>query len=413
MKIRKYLCIAAIWSLLLSTLSGCGNSTATEDTGTEEATTETTTEAEVTETAAQEDSADSESTGELGDDIYSFSMEFDGQTMKFPMTYQEFTDMGWELSSSEDPDTKVSTNSYGMLTFNKGASSVYVDVINFGINEVRLEDCLIGGISVDGSYDVDLTAVSVKLPGDIELGKATLDDIKAAYGEPSDTYEGDLYTKLTYEKDSYQEVELSVFKDDNTLKEVDMRNFEEPEDYDKGTVSDEVPDIVTSYETPTALGDDMMDTAVEYMGDLYSLPAPVSAFTANGWEIQDAEDTPYVEGGGIAFIDMMKNNQSIHFSVYNETENATALENCFVRELSFATYDPESIAMKLSGDITLGADKAELIKMADEKGYISEENDDYLRIYPNKDSKIRNYVEFWFNKDEDSNKAASVTAHHE
>ena len=375
--------------------------------------TETTTEAEVTETAAQEDSADSESTGELGDDIYSFSMKFDGQTMKFPMTYQEFTDMGWELSSSEDPDTKVSTNSYGMLTFNKGASSVYADVINLGINEVGLEDCLIGGISVDGSYDVDLTAVSVKLPGDIELGKATLDDIKAAYGEPSDTYEGDLYTKLTYEKDSYQEVELSVFKDDNTLKEVDMRNFEEPEDYDKGTVSDEVPDIVTSYETPTALGDDMLDTAVEYMGDLYSLPAPVSAFTANGWEIQDAEDTPYVEGGGIAFIDMMKNNQSIHFSVYNETENATALENCFVRELSFATYDPESIAMKLSGDITLGADKAELIKMADEKGYISEENDDYLRIYPNKDSKIRNYVEFWFNKDEDSNKAASITAHHE
>lgn len=375
--------------------------------------TETTTEAEVTETAAQEDSADSESTGELGDDIYSFSMEFDGQIMKFPMTYQDFVGMGWELSSREDPDTKVSTNSYGMLTFNKGASSVYADVINLGINEVGLEDCLIGGISVDGSYDVDLTAVSVKLPGDIELGKATLDDIKAAYGEPSDTYEGDLYTKLTYEKDSYQEVELSVFKDDNTLKEVDMRNFEEPEDYDKGTVSDEVPDIVTSYEAPTALGDDMMDTAVEYMGDLYSLPAPVSAFTANGWEIQDAEDTPYVEGGGIAFIDMMKNNQSIHFSVYNETENATALENCFVRELSFATYDPESIAMKLSGDITLGADKAELIKMADEKGYISEENDDYLRIYPNKDSKIRNYVEFWFNKDEDSNKAASVTAHHE
>lgn len=375
--------------------------------------TETTTEAEVTETAAQEDSADSESTGELGDDIYSFSMEFDGQIMKFPMTYQDFVGMGWELSSREDPDMKISTNSYGFVSFNKGKNSVSAEVMNLGINEVGLEDSLIGGISVDGSYDVDLTAVSVKLPGDIELGKATLDDIKAAYGEPSDTYEGDLYTKLTYEKDSYQEVELSVFKDDNTLKEVDMRNFEEPEDYDKGTVSDEVPDIVTSYETPTALGDDMMDTAVEYMGDLYSLPAPVSAFTANGWEIQDAEDTPYVEGGGIAFIDMMKNNQSIHFSVYNETENATALENCFVRELSFATYDPESIEMKLSGDITLGADKAELIKMADEKGYISEENDDYLRIYPNKDSKIRNYVEFWFNKDEDSNKAASVTAHHE
>ena len=370
--------------------------------------TETTTEAEVTETAAQEDSADSESTGELGDDIYSFSMEFDGQIMKFPMTYQDFVGMGWELSSREDPDMKISTNSYGFVSFNKGKNSVSAEVMNLGINEVGLEDSLIGGITVDGSYDIDLTSVSVKLPGGIELGKSTLDDIKAAYGEPSDTYEGDLYTKVTY-----QEVELSVFKDDNTLKKVDMENLEEPEGYDKGAVSDEVPDIVTAYKAPDALGSDMLDTAVEYMGDLYSLPAPVSAFTANGWEIQNAEDTPYVEGNGLAFIDMMKNNQSIHFSVYNETENATALENCFVRELSFATYDPESIEMKLSGDITLGADKAELIKMADEKGYISEENDDYLRIYPNKDSKIRNYVEFWFNKDEDSNKAASITAHHE
>ena len=367
--------------------------------------------AETTEAAGE--ATDSESAEGLGDDIYSFSMEFDGQTMKFPMTYQDFVGMGWELSSREDPDMKISTNSYGFVSFNKGKNSVSAEVMNLGINEVGLEDSLIGGITVDGSYDIDLTSVSVKLPGGIELGKSTLDDIKAAYGDPSDTYEGDLYTKVTYEKDTYQEVELSVFKDDNTLKKVDMENLEEPEGYDKGAVSDEVPDIVTAYKAPDALGSDMLDTAVEYMGDLYGLPAPVSAFTANGWEIQDAENTPYVEGGGIAFIDMMKNNQSIHFSVYNETENATALENCFVRELSFATYDPESIAMKLSGDITLGADKTELIKMADEKGYISEENDDYLRIYPNKDAKIRNYVEFWFNEDEDSTKAASITAHHE
>ena len=367
--------------------------------------------AETTEAAGE--ATDSESAEGLGDDIYSFSMEFDGQTMKFPMTYQDFVGMGWELSSREDPDMKISTNSYGFVSFNKGKNSVSAEVMNLGINEVGLEDSLIGGITVDGSYDIDLTSVSVKLPGGIELGKSTLDDIKAAYGDPSDTYEGDLYTKVTYEKDTYQEVELSVFKDDNTLKKVDMENLEEPEGYDKGAVSDEVPDIVTAYKAPDALGSDMLDTAVEYMGDFYSLPAPVSAFTANGWEIQNAEDTPYVEGNGLAFIDMMKNNQSIHFSVYNETENATALENCFVRELSFATYDPESIEMKLSGDITLGADKAELIKMADEKGYISEENDDYLRIYSNKDSKIRNYVEFWFNKDEDSNKAASITAHHE
>ena len=249
--------------------------------------------AETTEAAGE--ATDSEIAEGLGDDIYSFSMEFDGQIMKFPMTYQDFVGMGWELSSREDPDMKISTNSYGFVSFNKGKNSVSAEVMNLGINEVGLEDSLIGGITVDGSYDIDLTSVSVKLPGGIELGKSTLDDIKAAYGDPSDTYEGDLYTKVTYEKDTYQEVELSVFKDDNTLKKVDMENLEEPEGYDKGAVSDEVPDIVTSYETPTALGDDMLDTAVEYMGDLYSLPAPVSAFTANGWEIQN---TLSMCGGG-------------------------------------------------------------------------------------------------------------------
>ena len=55
------------------------------------------------------------------------------------------------------------------MTFNKGASSVYADVINLGINEAGLEDCLIGGITVDGSYDIDLSTVSVKLPGRIAI----------------------------------------------------------------------------------------------------------------------------------------------------------------------------------------------------------------------------------------------------
>ena len=56
--------------------------------------------AETTEAAGE--ATDSEIAEGLGDDIYSFSMEFDGQIMKFPMTYQAFTDMGWELSSRED-----------------------------------------------------------------------------------------------------------------------------------------------------------------------------------------------------------------------------------------------------------------------------------------------------------------------
>ena len=131
---------------------------------------------------------------------------------------------------------------------------------------------------IDATYDFALNTTPVELAGGIQMGVSGLDDIKAAYGDPSDIYEGDLYTKYTYEKDSYEDVELYVYKEDNTLKQVDMKNLVEPEGYDKGTVSDEVPEIVTSYQAPAALGADLLDPQVEYCGDLYTLPAPVSAF---------------------------------------------------------------------------------------------------------------------------------------
>ena len=49
---------------------------------------------------------------------------------------------------------------------------------------------------------------------------------------------------------------------------------------------------------------------------------------------------------------MMKDNQTVSFSVYNLTENATSVENCFVTELDFGSYDPDVLALKLSENIT-------------------------------------------------------------
>ena len=251
------------------------------------------------------------------------------------------------------------------------------------------------------------------LPGNIEVGTATIEDIKAAYGEPTDTHEDEVYTVLTYDKDSFQDITLTVYQETGTLLEVDMQNFVEPEDFDPGTVSGETPSIVSDYKEPSALGDDLMDPTVEFMGDLYQLPAPVSAFEANGWVIQDAEEGAYVEGGGLEFIDMMKENQTVRFSVYNFTENAVALSDCFVQELSFATYDPEIIDMKLGGGVTLGVSKDDLKTMAEAKGYVYEAEGDYVNIYKNENSGLDDYLSFWFNSDEDPDKASGITVHHE
>lgn len=351
---------------------------------------------------------------ELGTDIYGYQVEYAGNLIQLPMTYDDFTAMGWTLSKNDSPDTMISTGSYGMATFNNGEVSAYVDMINFGINEAPLSDCLVGGIKLDLVWgDIDLSSLTVKLPGGIVMGTSNIEDIKAAYGEPSDTYEGDLYTKMTYQQDSYQRAELYVYKEENTLLQVDLRNFKEPEDFDKGSVSTEIPDIVSNYKAPTALGSDFMDPDVEFMGSLYRLPAPVSAFLDNGWVMKDVAEDAFLEGGGLEFIEMMKENQTARFSVYNLTENATSIENCFVTELSFGSYDPEILALKLSEDITLGADKNELLTKASERGYLYDDKDNYLTIYPDKDSKLDHYVEFWFNEDESTTQAASITVHHE
>ena len=169
-----------------------------------------------------------------------------------------------------------------------------------------------------------------------------------------------------------------------------MRNFVEPEGYDKGSVGEEVPEIVSSYTAPTELGDDLLAPQLEFCGDLYSLPAPVSAFLENGWELQNVEDGAYVAGRDLEFVDMMKNNQSVHFSVYNFTQDATAIENCFVRELEVGNYDSDALTLTLSGGFTLGAKKADLIAAAEEKGYSCDEDGDYLNIYKTADTKIDN-----------------------
>lgn len=351
---------------------------------------------------------------ELGTDIYGYQIEYAGNLIQLPMTYDDFTAMGWTLSKNDSPDTMISTGSYGMATFNNGEVSAYADMINFGINEAPLSDCLVGGIKLDLAWgDIDLSSLTVKLPGGIVMGTSNIEDIKAAYGEPSDTYEGDLYTKMTYQQDSYQRAELYVYKEENTLLQVDLRNFKEPEDSDKGSVSTEVPDIVSNYKAPTALGGDFMEPDVEFMGSLYRLPAPVSAFLDNGWVMKDVAEDAFLEGGGLEFIEMMKENQTARFSVYNLTENATSIENCFVTELSFGSYDPEILELKLSENITLGADKNELLTKASERGYLYDDKDNYLTIYPDKDSKLDHYVEFWFNEDESTTQAASITIHHE
>ncbi len=369
--------------------------------------------AEEAEAATVEATADSGETG-LSDSLFDFQIEILGEVYQFPMTYADFTAKGWAPKNEEDANEMLGANTYSFFTFQKGDLSASVNIMNLMVNEAPVTDCLAAGIEIDGVYsDADIASLGIKLAKGVTMGVSTVDDIKAAYGEPSDTYEGDLYWKMTYDKDIYEDVEFYVYKEQNALLEVSLRNMVEPENFDKGSASGETPEIVSSYTAPTELGTEIMDPVVEYCGDLYRLPCPITAFQANGWKMDGISEDAFVEGRGIDFITMTRDTQSIDLTVRNKTQNAVLHENCFVTELELSAYDASNLSMTLSGGFALGANKGDIIAAAEAKGYKAEEADKYLNIYENDDSKLDTRIDFGFYDDEDENKVTSITFRNE
>lgn len=315
---------------------------------------------------------------ELSDDIYSFQIQINGDVYQFPMTYEDFVARGWEY----DPGTyeeapEFQPNQYSVTeTFKKDGLEIYGIVANFGMNTESIEKCQICGLKLD-KYDFDEEGTSsVMLPGGIERTVSTIDDIIAAYGEPSDTYDGDLYTSLKYQLDFYQEVELFVFKEENALINIKIENLvpiEGATETETAEVSDEVPDVVNKYVAPTSLGNDLEEFIVEYDGDLYKLPCPVSEFEKNGWKIIESDSESVVKGKSYGWVTIMKNNQQFRTIANNYADDATAISNCFISDLEASEYKAD-MPMKLCNGLEYGMKKEEAVKILKKEKNL-EEND--------------------------------------
>lgn len=301
----------------------------------------------------------------LSDDIYSFQIKIDGEVYQFPMSYADFTAHGWEYK--DDASTGLSPNSYSAAeVFKKGDLEVYTQIVNFGLNTLPLSECTIGGISIDTWQFSDAPDTIIELPGGITYNVSTLEDVKAAYGEPSDIYEGDLYTKLEYRYDYYQEWELYIEKETGVLYEVDVENMIMDEataaanEAAASEISDEPTEEVLAYTAPTELGDDPLSFIVDYAGTLYQLPAPVSVFEENGWTIKEEDSDSIIAGKDFGWLYMMKDNQEYHTLVRNYSPDAATLRNCFVTTVEADTYStdlpitiPTGISVGMSADEAL------------------------------------------------------------
>lgn len=319
--------------------------------------------------AAEASSEGAENAGELSDDWKDYQIQIDGQVYQFPMMYSDFAAMGW----SADADIEIQPNQYTWVTATNGDLSVTIDIINLGLNTAPAEECIVGSIEIESS-DSDTAAVSVILPGGIEMGKADVAAIEAAYGTPSDTYEGDMYDQLTYETDIYSEMELKVYKESGVLEAVDIRNFVEPENFDAGEVSDEVPEAVTAYTKPDSLSEDLSDYQIEVDGVVYSMPVPVSVLIADGWELDENASDPVIAARDSGWVTVRKGGQEIDELAHNYEDYATTPENCWIREISIGEYET-NVPGKLPGGITTGMAETEFVGILEAAGVTYELND--------------------------------------
>lgn len=326
----------------------------------------------------------------LSDDLYSFQVSVNGVVYQFPMWYSDFESLGYVYQGSETD--MISSNEYTWEDWKRDGVSFSTYIGNFALNTSPASECEVLGMTFD-KYDMDDCDYEVILPGGIQYGVSTKEDVLAAYGTPSSDYDGDLYYKMEYELDTYKDIEIYIWKDTGTVREISLRNFVKLEG-GNDEVSSEVTAEVLAYTAPSSIGADLYSFDFEIEGHLYSLPCPVSELINNGFTIDQSNSDEYVAAGSSGHVTLRYNNQSIRLWIDNPSDYATIPEYCFFKDFETGSdnYDP-TFSVVTPGGITLGTKEDDLLAAIGDLYYETYEGTYYksYTVYDNNRSSSNYY----------------------
>lgn len=325
---------------------------------------------------------------ELSDDIYSFKFQYNDKVYSLPVAYSDFVADSWKCDE-EDANAKVKPDLNEIttnLTKNNSNTRLFAFLSNFGNSVDTIENCHVSSIIVKSDrFD---SSDTIYLPGKIQFKKSTADDIKKVYGTPTSVFESSMYTKYTYTYDELSYVELYIDTKTKTLSEIKIDHPVAPENIVKKPVSKEAPDSIRAYTAPKSLSDNFSDYICNYAGDLYQLPAPVSAFIKNGWEIDttntDSSDpiactNSTVNAYDRGWVELKRDNKIIRARVFNYTDQAVTIENSSITMISTdANHLDATIPFITSKNITLGKSKDELANALQGLNYEMDDHRCYL-----------------------------------
>ncbi|MDD3278610.1 MAG: hypothetical protein PHG16_06960 [Lachnospiraceae bacterium] len=304
---------------------------------------------------------------ELPESLSDFTIAIWGENYELPMKYKDFIAMGWSYDG-DDTKTIASESYLNDESFEQEGNKILIDLMNPETVDQPIAECYVAGMHIDNTTE-DGQAVYVNLPGDIVMQKSSEEEVTTVYGAPIDRYEEDDKIWLTYEYGMNRSVQLGISDDTDQLMQLDIQNFRNPlgeEELDN--VSDAVTPEVEAYVKPETAGVTMNQFIVTYAGDLYRLPAPVSAFTDNGWEVKKDESDTAIKNGKYGYVTLKKDDQKIYAVVHNYGTDPTTIRNCFVTML-YGDLDTTKIPISIAGGITLGMGEEEFLTLARDQKY--------------------------------------------
>ena len=240
MKYKRFSAFSAML-MLTAILAGCNNSentgifsgnssTSKSSSSSVSSTTSSSSSSEVssskTESSSTTNSSEStESSPEAtSGDVFCFEFSIDGESYKFPLLYSDMEKNGWSYKSNAGIKA-IKPNQYLIgLRIEKGDLSMSVQPINLTKSVLTAAEANIGKLTLDSDY-IKPDSHKITYAG-IVLGKSTADDVSAAFGEPSSTYESEKFPTVTYKMKTNVTVKFCF---DNTkggiVDKIEIQNF--------------------------------------------------------------------------------------------------------------------------------------------------------------------------------------------
>ncbi len=284
-----------------------------------------------------------------------FGFTLEGVHYTLPCSFDELSRNGWDVEWVYDAEeTTPGKDRCAFPATYRGSyeKQVTLEYYNGSTSARPVSECRIGYISVwqDGG-------ASIVLDNGITFG-SSYEAVQAAFGQPDEESEDSDNTKdLIYcgrdDQGEDQRIAIRISTATDSVTGIYLEYYKTLPDDAVYTVY-ETPSYLSAYRAPSSMSISLADTVFILEGALYRLPAPLSAFTDNGWTLDAYEQTvPGLNSDPNVWLE--RNGVSVRVRVKNFSEYQLETKNCVVCEIHFSEQFSPDVNFSIAGGIGYGS----------------------------------------------------------